>query len=227
MRNKILIISFIFILLSLVLVNNCFAYNYSNLEWYDKHYITYDIENDKYKLFFEDKEYDLSIKKENSNIFIIRDFGSSATVYHFNFSENAKYYFYLGNGDDNNLYFTCTEDYTIVSYTDYYNGTISDVSTNNFNANSTKSFSKYYDWYILSPYITGIYTDSSCTDFFFKTPVMETEKTTLAEVLEAANPTEVFKNLMKNVVVSLIVFLVGFLTFSKAWAWLKTQLSKA
>lgn len=54
--------------------------------------------------------------------------------------------------------------------------------------------------------------------FFQRTPV------TLAEILEVTNPTQTFQKMMKSVVVSLLVCLVGFLSFRKAWAFLKTQM---
>lgn len=56
------------------------------------------------------------------------------------------------------------------------------------------------------------------TVFFQRPPV------TLAEILEATNPTQTFQKMMKTVVASLIVFLVGFLSFRKAWAFLKAQM---
>lgn len=58
-------------------------------------------------------------------------------------------------------------------------------------------------------------------DFFYQAPL------TLAGALEQNNPVQIFQFLMKNVLVSLMVFLVGLVAFFKAWAWLKTQLRKA
>lgn len=69
------------------------------------------------------------------------------------------------------------------------------------------------------------YTLEPMGDFFFhQTPVTEI---TLAQELEKIQVQEMWKTLMKNVVVSLVVFLVGLVAFLKAWNWLKTQLHKA
>lgn len=74
----------------------------------------------------------------------------------------------------------------------------------------------------------NLYYEREGNCFFTQTPVpLPQKEQTLATVLEETNPMEMWKTLMKNVVVSLVVFLVGLIAFSKAWAWLKTQLSKA
>ncbi len=75
--------------------------------------------------------------------------------------------------------------------------------------------------YIASTKDIIYYPDKSV---FFQAPVQEI---TLAQVLEQNSPIQIFKSQMKNVLVSLTVFLVGFVAFWKAWAWLKTQLHQA
>lgn len=67
---------------------------------------------------------------------------------------------------------------------------------------------------------TSTYTVEPMGNFFF-------HQITLAESLEMIQVQEMWKTLMKNVVVSLVVFLVGLVAFLKAWNWLKTQLHKA
>ena len=77
---------------------------------------------------------------------------------------------------------------------------------------------------------TNIYALGNTSVFFQTTPVPSVvyiQPLTLAEELEKAETVEVFKKLMRNVVVSLVVSLVGFLSLRKAWTFLKKDLKKA
>lgn len=69
-----------------------------------------------------------------------------------------------------------------------------------------------------------VYTEQKKSLFFLATPIPEPIPVTLAGVLETTNPMEIFKTLMKNVVISLLVFVVSYLALRKAWSFLRTQL---
>lgn len=76
----------------------------------------------------------------------------------------------------------------------------------------------------------NLYTYQSWISFFQQTPVplvVNIQPKTVTQVLEKTQVMEVWKNLMKTLVVSLIVFLVGLVGLRKAWTFLKTALRKA
>lgn len=58
---------------------------------------------------------------------------------------------------------------------------------------------------------------STDLNFFF-------QNLTLAQALQLNNPVREMKTLMKNVVISLLVFVVSYLALRKAWSFLRTQL---
>lgn len=76
---------------------------------------------------------------------------------------------------------------------------------------------------------TGLYADKDKSsviiepggDFFHLAPL------TLGQELEKVEAVEVFKKMTKNVVISLLVCLIGFLSLRKGWTFLKTVLRKA
>lgn len=76
---------------------------------------------------------------------------------------------------------------------------------------------------------TGLYADKDKSsviiepggDFFHLAPL------TLGQELEKVEAVEVFKKMTKNVVISLLVCLVGFLSLRKGWTFLRTALRKA
>lgn len=206
MKNKILPILCIFILFSCIFINSCFASDTSDFSWTYNDY-TYNLPNLRNSV---NTTYGLIITGEEYKYFRIvelLDYPSDNSI-HIASTYGGSFSYYTSSG--------ALGKYNVWAY-DLEKGTLKLEYTEVDN----------WDWSLHYPTLYSTYDiyDTNGTDIFFqKAPV---PPTTLAGVLEATNPTEVFKNLMKNVVVSLIVFLVGFLTFSKAWAWLKTQLSKA
>lgn len=76
---------------------------------------------------------------------------------------------------------------------------------------------------------TGLYADKDKSsviiepggDFFHLAPL------TLGQELEKVEVAEVFKKMIKNVVISLLVCLIGFLSLRKGWTFLRTALRKA
>lgn len=83
--------------------------------------------------------------------------------------------------------------------------------------------------YLIASNVTIRYAGNH-SDFFQATPVpsvVHIASTTLAKELETVQVTKVWKTLMKTLVVSLIVFLVGLVGLRKAWTFLKTALRKA
>lgn len=84
-------------------------------------------------------------------------------------------------------------------------------------SNSSAGDSLAYTYYFSSADILN----SDGTVFFQKAPL------TLAGILEQNNPVEIFQIMMKKLVVSLLVCLIGFLSLRKGWTFLKTVLHKA
>lgn len=202
MKNKILVISIILLLLSCVFINNSFA-----------------VENKTH-----------TITGINGTTFTFPDF-SGTNIENGFFIQYWNGVYYMGVFNSNNVHLYINSTYKIgstVSYTEYKLNTSSnswdfyrEMSANNEATTDGLLFYTTHDVYS-SKTSNNINITKTGNNFFVPPPVV-----TLATVLEETNPTEMFKNLMKNVVVSLVVFLVGLVAFLKAWAWLKTQLHKA
>lgn len=77
------------------------------------------------------------------------------------------------------------------------------------------------NWYGMIYSNADILNKDDGTVFFQKTPL------TLADHLEKAEAVEMFKDLMKKLVVSLIMFLIGLIGLRKAWTFLRTALHRA
>lgn len=219
MKNKILTISIIFILLSLVFINNCFAFSE-----------TININGNSYNCFIPDKAYNTMITLEeynNSNYKFWANCGDSQLHVYF-FPKDMDIKIWKSNTDGGfQSNYASIENFSCIYYSILENS--GSINTTDKNRTDFASANGSYGYYLNGSnhyFYTNIniYNDNTCTDFFFKAPVTEI---TLAQELEKIQVAEIWKTLMKNVVVSLVVFLVGLIAFLKAWAWLKTQLHKA
>ena len=208
MNNKIITISIIFILISFCFINTCFAYT-----------VDTDYELPETNLFTE-----YITGKDDNGYYIIN--GSSTVCDRYFVITDGKelVYIFVSDGyfsdDAKTYYMNNRETYNYIYFEYYLDGSFKRQNSLRNDTSMGVMFNQDY-----------VYTSFDCkfadgTVFFQAPPVMEQE-TTLAMVLEQNNPMEIFKILMKNVVVSLVVFLVGLVAFLKAWAWLKTQLHKA
>ena len=207
MINKILSILCVFILVSCLFINNnVFAANTVDV---------IDIEDEAlFNLIYQTEEYksgdyyfvvgrnDVSYYKI---VFLRKTDNLKAYVNNFSGSE---YYIYYSVGIAQSIYRASKNptELTLMETKD------SNKSNKLYNSKSGEFYANF-----------DIYSDNTYTDFFFKAPIMEQELT-MAQILEQNNPVQTFSNLMKNVVVSLVVFLVGLVAFLKAWTWLKSQL---
>ena len=139
-----------------------------------------------------------------------------------------KYYAFIESGSGTySLCFTFVNDptYTSKNYAYSVSSDFSSCSTLNnhdFYDIEYKSISSNCDTIY---YYTecDIYYSSDCEDVFFQGPPL----TVLAQELEKVEAAEVFKKMTKNVVISLLVCLIGFLSLRKGWTFLKTALRKA
>lgn len=202
MKNKIILISFIFILVSCVFINNNvfastdYTYNGETITLPDLPFDTDEYPN--YGIYYhKDNGYTCFYARyDMDKAFITPNKESNGTI------NNRISYYQLGTTTKGTWYYYLLKDGAW--------GSRQHTDTGYMHWTQHVLYSSF-----------DIYTDYTFTDFFFKAPV------TLAMELEKIQVAEMWKTLMKNVVVSLVVFLVGFLAFSKAWAWLKTQLHKA
>lgn len=150
--------------------------------------------------------------------------------------EGNYYYFYFSNTENGRFKVQVAESvlgdydalygnyYTIFYFNSEDKTEISPSATNS-NGNSFVNCINLSNYEVIYG-STNLKRDDG-TIFFQQTPLVMKTEMTLAGVLKENNPIQAWKVLMKNVVVSLVVFLVGLIAFSKAWAWLKTQLRKA
>lgn len=209
MKNKILSILCVFILVSCLFINNnVFAANTVDV---------IDIEDEAlFNLIYQTEEY-----KSGDYYFVVGRGDNSSAYYKIVFlkkTDNLKAYVNNFSGSDYYVYYSVGNDQSIYKATInptelvFLENKISHKS-NLFYLSKSGMFYANFD----------IYSDNTYTDFFFKAPIMEQELT-MAQILEQNNPVQTFSNLMKNVVVSLVVFLVGLVAFLKAWTWLKSQL---
>lgn len=211
MKNKIISILSIIIICLFILTTNIFAYS-EEFIYNDINY-TYYIPDGAYNSFLESEQY----KSGEYNYLLSCDNGT-CRIYFWLKTQDVKIY----QTTKANYYNSNISDYGCLYYTVSENGgtlNLQDSNATSFHNSSHCSGNTIYMYTNVN-----VYTDSSCTDFFFKAPVMEI---TLAQELEKIQVQEMWKTLMKNVVVSLVVFLVGLIAFLKAWNWLKTQLHKA
>lgn len=219
MKNKILTISIIFILLSFIFINNCFAIQLDNF-------------TENYYFFLPDTCYNTLItldeyNNDNYNFFSVVNNGTFE-VYFFDKSLNIK--FKVTRSDSNNYGQYCItnmDDLSNFSCKAYYigekSGSINKTSTLNYFA-IPNSMWNYYTGYSKKAYLytnLEFYSVDNSNDFFFNAPVTET---TLAQELEKIQVQEMWKTLMKNVVISLLAFVVSYLALRKAWSFLRIQL---
>lgn len=215
MKNKILTISIIFILFSCAFINNSFArcgditivngYSY-NTEFFNAQYqfvVLYNIA--------EDTLYGFLHTKTNHDL-----------------CETQRYYLYE---DDTNFYLRARcdhyNDFQVQNCIKYDKSTDSFVNFSSYDLYFYMSFNKS-EWKLVDIGCL-VYRDADYTtlanleeyDFFFQAPVTEI---TLAQALEKIQVQEMWKTLMKNVVISLLVFVVSYLALRKAWSFLRTQL---
>lgn len=203
MKNKILAISIILLLSFIFISSNVYASETGYVSPPDK--IIEELESKEY---YNNPDYDYLVYKWNSNYSIL--FVEK--------TDTLKFYTYIGNHvyinaneAFNGYLFTYDSSYTLTSSEEVINATWIDRNCGFIDDNVGVSS-------------MNIYTDNTFTEIFFQAPVQEI---TLAQELEKIQVAEIWKTLMKNVVVSLVVFLVGLIAFLKAWAWLKNQLHKA
>lgn len=202
MKNKIFTISIIFILLSLIFINNnIFAYSMDDAPWTpDETTLNFIYNRDEYKSGkYNYVFYQVYGSNKNYMVFFSKDLDIIPVVEWS--EENSCYQLSIGSAENTFDFIRVENDYYVTEYTDNF---ISPVLIGQY----------FHADVNVSNKTTGTY-------FFQSAPV------TLAEALEVANPIQQWKLQMKSVVVSLVVFLVGLIAFFKAWAWLKIQLSKA
>lgn len=213
MKNKILTISIIFILLSFIFINNnvfaSVSYTYNNKEIILPD-LPFDTEQHPYYILGYCNHY---LDGTSSSYLVAYPKGTYDKYYFLNVSgENCVSYY--GNDSGNKSGWT----YYYIKYSD-------DYSSSSYQWTSAENTSLDYIKFGSKGYIISstfdVYTDSSFTDFFFKAPVTEI---TLAQALEKIQVQEMWKTLMKNVVISLLVFVVSYLALRKAWSFLRTQL---
>ena len=198
MKNKILTISIIFILLSFIFINSCFAYSSSNsvqtlfsacTNYLDDHNITY---------------YDYVVLEKYN-----------AKEYIFIFLTNSNYTF-KANTSKNYI----SANYNIIFH---FDSNEEDLSVFSSNTGST-----VYDIFSLSmfypTYSTFDIYNSSNALFFQLTPV---PPSTLVEALEISKPKETFQTMMSGIIPYLIALVVGLVAFWKAWQLLLKELRRA
>lgn len=207
MKNKILTISIIFILISLVFVNN-------NV------FATYDFNYNGSDVSLPDLPFDIT---EHPDFIFGYSTNFSTHFYVIGYPTSEYEKVFLDNSSNNAIAYYKTGTTTLGQWT-YWE--IAVGSGNDWAKRSTQGgLFKFGGSGTIITSGVDIYSNNSYTEIFFqKTPA---PPTTLAGVLEATNPLEMWKTLMKNVLVSLVVFLVVLIAFLKAWAWLKNQLRKA
>ena len=211
MKNKILSISIIFILLSFIFINN------SVFATVTSGYTFYNIEQEVIDYVYSLPEY-----TDDCCVIIAKDSGG------YQVRIISKYgSLYVDSNRYGRINLASTDEMIFNFYQLNFDG--SNVSISSGPTQLTRSSFELYlnawDYNIFSN--VDIYTDSTCTDFFYKAPIVEPVQETLATVLAQNSPIQIFSSLIQNVLVSLTVFLVGLVAFSKAWVWLKTQLRKA
>lgn len=213
MKNKILTISVIFILLSFIFINNnVFAASYdlsdhknhiSDKSWCivysysSENFYLLVSDNTTYKYFYT---FDLSLNENgiytsNGEFLVSSSYGSSP------YGSQGNFHSYVFDKD------TLVFNYLSQQYT----------PASHFNCGECEIIASNLD----------IYNPNKLSIFFQATPVPSVVRIapmTLSEELEKIQVQEMWKILMKNVVISLLVFVVSYLALRKAWSFLRTQL---
>lgn len=196
MKNKILAISIIFILI--IFINISFASTTSELP-------------SMFELCIED----LSSKSINYYDYIILTSPideSGVKVVYFYFFINDTYQCYISSN-----IIKCNH----VNIYAFYNYTSSDyIIEESKNLDTILSYTNLNA--VSVSYSSFDLKNEDGSLFFQQTPVPQ--DLTLAVVLEMIQVQEMWKTLMKNVVISLLVFVVSYLALRKAWSFLRTQL---
>lgn len=212
MKNKFLPTICIVLLLNLILVSNVFAFTESFEYDGTTHKLQlYDV---RYKAFTSLEEYnDLNYN------FLVSSADSLIQVYFIPKEFDLKIWIY-----DNGKFGTNISD--IPNYTSiHYTLKASNGSLISKELNCTDFSEKYYrvDSTTHMFYTNmNVYTDESCTDVFYEGGAFS-----LGSFFERTNPMLVYKILMKDVIVIILVAVVGILAFRKGWSFLKGQTKKA
>lgn len=204
MKNKILSISIILILLSFIFINNnVFALDY-DLSDYKNH----DLMSGSWFIYYSEEENIIylvttdSTSRQYLTCYLSNGYDWSSMGSLGNFSNMGGFYRYSFN--------TSTRKFEEREHID--NGCL------NFGNPSGKIIASGCDLY---NYLNG------WSSFFQVTPVPLTvyiPEMTLSMELEKIQVQEMWKTLMKNVVISLLAFVVSYLALRKAWSFLRIQL---
>ena len=217
MKNKILTISIIFILLSLVFINNCFAFSE-----------TININGNSYNCFIPDKAYNTMITLEeynNSNYKFLANCGDSQLHVYF-FPKDMDIKIWKSNtvgGYQSN--YASIENFSCIYYSIWENS--GSINTTDKNRTDFASANGSYGYYVNGSnhyFYTNIniYNDNTCTDFFFKAPV-----TVLVPVLEKMEMKEPIVTTIVGLAKLLIPLLICLIAFWKAWRLLSRILHKS
>lgn len=200
MKNKILSILYIFTILSFILINNCFAITFKN----DSEIYTIELPFDV---------------NEHPDFLILKFTNGKGYQVLFPAGE-YDLPFYRTSGDGIQYYLKGSTTY---GQWNYYNYTISSDSWSEMKTTIQCEAKIYSNGSHVSDVIysnTDIILKSDSSIFFQRTPVTGT----LALELETIQVQEMWKTLMKNVVISLLAFVVSYLALRKAWSFLRIQL---
>lgn len=202
-RYKILFILSILLLVSCIFIsNNSFAFNF-----------TYD--NEKYDLG------DLPFSTTEHPDFLVLKFTNGKGYQVLFPASNYDLPFYRTGGDGIQYY---TKGTTTYGQWNYYEYTISTNSWSSMKTTSQREAKIYSNGSHVADIIYcthDVILKSDGTIFFQSPPSLLVVELQKAEVMKG------FKNLMKKLVVSLLVFLIGLIGLRKAWSFLKTVLHKA
>lgn len=220
MKNKILPITFIFLLISFCFINNCFAYQL-------------DTTKSSYKLYISDKAYE--------KLQTFDEYKSGEYYYFVRFWDNNTYqYFFFHANDLGDIKFVSHDGAPLRSTGAISNVKEYDVSIDNdysviseythsqltYTMNFYTNVDGGRNWGYISNFT--IYWDEACTNvFFYQPPIVLKSEPTLAGVLAETNPTQTFQTMMSGIIPYLVVFLVGLVAFWKAWSILSKELRKA
>lgn len=180
MKNKILTISIIFILFSLVFINNCFAFSE-----------TININGNSYNCFIPDIAYNTMITLEeynNSNYKFWANCGDSQLHVYF-FPKDMDIKIWKSNTDGGfQSNYASIENFSCIYYSIWENS--GSINTTDKNRTDFASANGSYGYYVNGSnhyFYTNIniYNDNTCTDFFFKAPVVMTP-VTLAGIMSKA-----------------------------------------
>lgn len=221
MKNKILTISIIFILISFIFINNVFAYS-EEFE-YNSNTYTFYIPDGAYNKI---QELDL-VAKENYYYFAA---GANSQVYVYLFPSPVNCF--LTKGTNNTDFdFSSFEGayYIVLSESGSINSSLRTISS----LQQSSAYGKMAERKFYYSSTVNIYTDSSCTDYFFQQPPEEIpeipeettpETTTLKLILEKVEMKEPIMTTIVGLAKLLIPLLICLIGFWKAWRLLSKTL---